>query len=243
MNSDRDISINDFERIEAYLLGTMDAVDRNQFEKERQNNPDFDKIVSEHSELLRAVEIGALREQLAKIHLSQVAKRPSISRFWFAVAAGMALLVVSVIWWQMQPNQYGKLFATHVSVDPGLPVPMSASVNGMYKFYDAMVDYKVENYDLAFSKWSNLLETKPNNDTIQFYIGMALFNQEAFLESLPYFTKVEKNSESVFQYKSQWYKLLVALAQENNTDILALEPLPNSPYTNQINAIQAELKQ
>lgn len=244
MNSERDTSINDFERIEAFLTGHMNEADRVQFELEIRNDPAFAEKVTMQQEMLRTVEVGALREKFEKIHQVQIGKagKPSRSKIWYAIAAGFALLIASGIWWQSQPNEFQALLANNLTTDPGLPVPMSAPVGGQYIFYDAMVDYKMENYELAMEKWNKLLSTGPKNDTLQFYIGAALFNQSKYAGSLSYFEKVLKNEQSTFRYKSQWYIVLASLAGENKAKIDAVKPLPGSPFTGQINTIQSQIQ-
>lgn len=233
-----------YERIESYLLNTMSERERHDFESELSENKSLKNEVWIQKELLRAVELGALKESLAEIERDKISDDnsgpPESGRYWFAMAAGFAALVALGVWMFVKPSTDEELFAQYVEQDPGLPVPMSTT--DQYEFYDAMVDYKNELYGKAIDKWTLLLAHDPNNDTLNYYLGAAHFNQARFSESIPYFERVNKLNSLEFQAKSQWFLTLSWLQTRNYSAIDSMnnEALPT--YRERIDQINQALK-
>lgn len=242
MNSAKDISPEKFERIERFLLGKMETNERHIFESELETNPELRTEMEALSEMIRAIEIGGLKESLDDIHTKTISKNESSSsrKNWFAIAAGLAAIISVSIWAMNHQSTNDSLFAQYTTTDPGLPVPMSASAN--YTFHDAMVDYKAEKYDKAIEKWTALLGDNEMNNPLNFYIGAANFNQGKYAEALPWFEKTLNDSSSSFHAKAQWYIVLSQLKLDETQKVLATVSLPDSPYKDRIEAIQLELK-
>ena len=242
MNSAKNILPEDFERIERFLLGKMETNERNIFENELETSPEFRAEMESQRDLIRAIEIGGLKESLEEIHNKTILKdesRPSRNN-WFAIAAGLAAIISVAIWAVNYQSTNEELFAQYTTTDPGLPVPMSASAN--YTFHDAMVDYKAEKYDKAIEKWTALLGDNEKNNPLNYYIGAAHFNQENYAEALPWFEKTLNDPSSSFHAKAQWYEVLSWLKMDDTQKVLATVSLPDSPYKDRIESIQQELK-
>lgn len=242
MNSEINISPRDSERIERYLLEKMDPNERNIFEAELDSNPELHTELNVQRELIRAVEVGGLKEDLDKIHAKTIQKssaRPSRNN-WFAIAAGLAAIIAVSIWAVNHQSANDSLFAQYSTTDPGLPVPMSASAN--YTFHDAMVDYKAEKYDKAIAKWTALLKEGKNDNPLNYYIGAAYFNQNNYAAALPWFQKELNDSNGTFHAKAQWYELLCQLKLNETEKVLQTVALPDSPYKDRIESIQQDLQ-
>lgn len=241
MNSIGNISPEYFGRIENYLQGKMTDIEKKEFESELENNPEMKKEVAIQKELQLSIEAGGLKESLNEIHNAVIGETKQSKTNWFAIAAGIAILIAASVWILNFQSNTDALFAEYSTVDPGLPVPMSASVD--YTFHDAMVDYKAEKYDKAIEKWTALSAETPDNLTITYYIGASFFNQEKYAEAIPYFEKVMMDSDSKFQAKAQWYTVLSWLKTENTEAINQVVPVADSPFAGKITSIQQELKQ
>ena len=242
MNSLKDISPEDFERIDRFLLGKMEMNERHIFEAELETNPKLRAETDVQRELIRAIEIGGLKDSLENIHKKTIQKkesRPSRNN-WFAIAAGLVAVISVAIWAVNHQSTNEALFAQYTSTDPGLPVPMSASAN--YAFHDAMVDYKAEKYNKAIEKWTAQLGESENHNPLNYYIGSAYFNQGKYTEALPYFEKAQNEDASSFRAKAQWYEVLSWLKLDDTQKVLTTVSLPDSPYKDRIEAIQQELK-
>lgn len=234
-----------YERIESYLLNTMSEQERRKFESEIAENESLKKEVQIQKELLQAVELGALRESLDAIKTKRTTMDDGGSseprRYWFAMAAGFAALVALGVWMFMKPNVNAELFAEYAEQDPGLPVPMSTT--DQYDFYDAMVDYKNEQYEKAIDKWSLLLAIDPKNDTLNYYLGATYFNRAEYSNALPYFERVNDLESLEFRAKSQWYLTLSWLQTRNYSAIDSLSNVALPPYRERIESINDALKE
>ena len=105
------------------------------------------------------------------------------------------------------------MFLEYFSPDPGLPTVMGNNDN--YPFYEAMVDYKEGNYDVAIKKWRGLLVSKPNNDTLNYFLGVAHLANDDSKSAIPYLEKIDV-SESFFGKDAKHY---LGLAHLKSGDI------------------------
>lgn len=202
----KDIDQQTFERIEAYLVGRMDATERTSFEMEMAEQEWLRDEVGLQRKLMATVEAGSY---LASNPFAQQAKvRPMFSkrRFWY-VAAAIALIVSSaglIIWQQTREKD---LFARYFQSDPGLPVVMSSS--DAYDFYDGMVSYKEGQFQDAIVKWESLGEKRGYTDTLQYYVGMAQIQISKYAEAASHLQIVAENNKSAFREQATWYLALV----------------------------------
>jgi tetratricopeptide (TPR) repeat protein len=249
MIEENNITQEQFERMEAYLLNELSEVDRRNFEQELAENANLQRELKVQKELMQAVELGALKETLAKIQSQTQVNQNTLgqSRWWIGIAASFLAILAVGMWLINKPDKHEKLFAAHVQYEPGLPVPMSANrasnENYQYHFSDAMVDFKNEQYQKAIQKWSELFEVKPNNDTLNYFIGSAHFNDKQYDIAVNYFLEVSKIETSEFHSKSDFYLVLCWLQTGDLKAINNLVVDANSPYSSKIEAIRNELKQ
>jgi len=251
MSEEHLISQEQFERIEAYLLNKLSSAEKDAFEIELNDNEKLRKELQIQQEMMMAVELGSFKDTLSKIHIANETHitggaENSPNRYWMAIAASLVTLLAVSLWIFNKPDKNEQLFAQFVQYDPGLPVPMSAqntsNENFKYRFSDAMVDFKNEQYQLAISKWSELLDVKPNNDTLTYYIGSAHFNNAAYKSAESYFGNVAQINSSVFQNKSQFYLVLCWLQAKEYDKIKNLDFDAESAFGPEIEAIKKELK-
>ncbi|MGB6036865.1 MAG: hypothetical protein WBG42_11405, partial [Cryomorphaceae bacterium] len=167
---------------------------------------------------------------------SQEKKNPFL---FFSIAASIAVLIGFSFWYFNLEDSPSELYAEYGYTDPGLPVPMSATDS--YDFYDAMVDYKTEDYQTAINKWIILLEAEPQNDTLNYYIGASYFNMDAFDQAEPYLNKILNSTASKFVYKAQYMLFLADLKRGNTKEVLNFKPLNDSPFKAEIEAAQESI--
>lgn len=199
------------ERFERYLLGTMADSERTDFESELREDPSFREAFTDFKALFDTVEEAGLRAQLDDFHRTLVQSGTPIHRldparrsFNYRIAATVALLLtVGGIWFFNRTDPDEKLFRSHYSPDPGLPTVMGSSDN--YAFYEAMVDYKQGEYALAITKWEKLLAKKPENDTLNYFLGNAHLAQGDAGKSLPLLERVARNNRSSFYQEALYY--------------------------------------
>lgn len=206
-----------FDLIERYLLGKMTAEEKVAFEQRLELEPELSKEKETIAELILGVESHGLKSKLQGRVIGEenakVVKMDSKSGFSIqklAVAASFAAILFCG-WWFLQPNinEEDQLFSQAFITDPGLPTKMSETDN--YDFYDAMVEYKMENYTKAIEIWEN----KPGDigkDTLDYYLGMAYLNSENYSKATEKLTTIADNS--AMAHKAKWYILSILIKEQ-----------------------------
>lgn len=243
MNNSHELSQEQFEKIEAYLLGELSEEELAAFEAEAKSDPMLEAEIARQRQLQEAVEIGAMKEQLDSFHENtQKVSAPKKSTFrWWAVAAVFVGLLATAYFLFFSKSESEKLYARYHSIDPGLPTPMSATDN--YVFYDAMVDYKNEKYKLSIEKWETLLNENPKNDTLNYYLGSAHFADKEHRKAQPYFSTVSQFNESVFHEKAEWYLALTFLSLEEFEKLDSLSGVASGKHSDKIREINVQIQQ
>ena len=238
-----ELSEKDFERVENYLLGNMSEAEAISFEKEMEANAKLKTAVEEQKDMILTVESEGLRAELESIHKELYEDKPQKKKnpyLFFSIAASIAVLIAATFWFFYLNDANDDAYDKYAYVDPGLPVPMSATDS--YDFYDAMVDYKTENYSRAINKWKAILEKETGNDTLNYYIGASYFNLADYEKSKPFLEKVARSEESTFVHKASYMLLLSEFNSGNMTTVRKYEPDMDSPFLPEIRAIQESVK-
>lgn len=229
-----------FEQIEAFLKGTMSRQEKEAFAKKLESEPSLKEEVKLIRASMDAIEAEGKKAQMDQWHAEMTPAKKS-GLLWMAIAAGFALLAAVAVWFLLpadQPLSQGQmLFAQYSQTDPGLPVPMSASAKRSYNFYDAMVDYKAEKYDLAIAKWSEQLQDRPDSDTLLYYLGSAHFNSGNYPLAAEYFEEVMGQAPATFADKARLYLVLSWLQTDDFEQIQNLDIPDGVAYADTLKTI------
>lgn len=217
-----------------YLNDALDANERSAFEVRLREDLLFRQKVNEVRALLIGVREANLAEQLDSFHAGlQESTREATNRkplwrniTWLAAAA--ILLFAAIGFWFFWPGQppEKQLFSQYYKGDPGLPTLMGTSDN--YAFEEAMVDYKTGDFRKALEKWRPLLAESPENDTLNYFIGVAYLADNRPDSAVVFLNEVVNMPASVFRSDAYWYKALALLKQGKRTD--ALEVLSHTEH-------------
>jgi len=221
MGRKTNINQEEFEEIERYLLNTMDGEELVNFEKRLKDNKGLQQQVEEYSLLIKSVEGQSFLNKLDEFHTDiNTDKRitePSKKMFSstkYAIAASIALLIsLGGYWVYNSSNSNKRLYTEYFKPDPGLPTVMGTTDN--YEFYDAMVNYKRGDYKLAIEKWEELLKAKPQNDTLNYFLGVVHLANNNEKQSIEYLKKVVKDQNTSFKDDTYYYLGLAYLKAEN----------------------------
>ncbi|MBK6410721.1 MAG: tetratricopeptide repeat protein [Flavobacteriales bacterium] len=232
-----------FEAIEAFLLGTMSPEARYRFEQELLADVALRGEVELQRENTLAVELAGITRTLQAARGEHHGTGPASGggnwTTYLKYAAMVAVLILGAVWWSTRPTENERLFAEYYVEDPGLPVPMSA-VNDPV-FQDAMVAYKLGDYAEARTKWGNLLQAVPGNDTLRFYIANAYVAEGDAKAAIPLFQAVADAPSSAFHDKARWY-LVLAYLHEGRLNELPDTILENDPvYGERVRAIRSRI--
>lgn len=208
------------ETVERYYNGSMAQKERLSFKEQLQNDPDFKLLVEDIHTTLLGIETQALKEQLDVFHKDipendpAETTTPKVRNLNFSrIAIAIAIIMALGMFWMFRSSSNDKLYIEYFTPDPGLPTTMSASDN--FEFYDAMVNYKQGDYTLALSKWGKLEHKKPNNDTINYFLGVAHLAAKNPEKAVPYLHKTTTNLHSVFLEDAYYYMGLAYLKMDN----------------------------
>lgn len=214
------------EIFDRYLLRKMDVSERDAFEEQLTNDFKLNETFEEYKTIVLVVEENALKEKMDDFHADlgfgkgKVVPMNKHKSFNYLMAASVALLIgLGGLWFFNLQNQ--NLFDEYFTPDPGLSTVMGNSDD--YEFYEAMVDYKRKNYADALKKWEILLAHKPQNDTLNYFLGSAFLANDQEELSKAYLEKAASNENSVFYSEANFYLGLVYLKmgqEDKATDFL-----------------------
>lgn len=218
MNPKTNISQELLESVESYLNGNMSSFELKAFEEKLQQDSEFKTQIEDIKMLLLGIESQSLKENLNKFHKDineDMPKSNTKDRYLhfrkIAVAASIIIAIGS--FWMFNQNSNEKLYTDYFTPDPGLPTTMSTSDN--YEFYEAMVNYKQGDYKIAITKWEALQKNKPNNDTLNYFIGVAHLADKNEKNAIPFLKKITKNSDFPLVNDAYYYLGLAYLKNDN----------------------------
>lgn len=222
MNTINNITQETLETIESYLDNSMSGAERELFEKTMASDLKLKQQVEDVKNLLQGIEAGALKYKLEDFHNEMESpvkkankKTPKIISLKTIsyIAAASVVLLFGIFMFMNNSTPSEKLFAKHFIPDPGLPTTMSSTDE--YNFYDGLVDYKRKNYQTAIQKWENLLKQKPQNDTLNYFIGVAYLAEGNTQKSLFYLEQSQQFGESIFKEDAVFYQALAKVKEGN----------------------------
>lgn len=221
MNKDSKITQELLETIERYLNDTMAVDEKIEFEKSLQENETLQQQVKDIEVLLAGIETASFRSKMNEFHSQMEEEIPvrsisysnrTNSRLFYAIAAS-AVILLGIFWVFNPSNSNEKLFNEYFLVDPGLPTTMGSTDE--FSFYDGMVNYKRKEYDKALEKWNLLLPQKSDNDTLNYFIGVAYLAKGNLDEAIPFLEKVTTQKESMFLGDTFYYLGLSNIKSDN----------------------------
>jgi tetratricopeptide (TPR) repeat protein len=237
-----DITPEEFDRIERYLLNRMDVEEYEAF----QSNILKNRKLQDQADTLRLILLGVqeslLKDKMEEFHLplsaTEERAKPSLAKIMplkrWLVAAAIVLVVATGSWLIFFSGSDEKLFSEYYKPDPGLITAMSTSDN--YLFDRAMIDYKTGNYDSAVKAWEGLLVNKPENDTLNYFLGSSYLALENNKKATAHLQKVLAINNSYFEKEASWYLGLCLLQQGKKKE--AVEYIKRSDHAQKAALLQ-----
>jgi tetratricopeptide (TPR) repeat protein len=225
LNTNSNTSQEQLEAIERYINNTMAEDELKAFKAKLETDSEFKIQVEDIKTLLSGIEEQSLKEQLDDFHKDikkQAYKKDSAKvrylQFRKLVAAA-AIIIALGSFWLFNQNSNERLYSKYFTPDPGLPTTMSNSSN--FDFYDAMVNYKQGDYKTAIKKWNLLNTNSPNNDTLNYFLGVAYLANKSEKEAIEFLEKSVKN-ENFSLIDDAYYYLGLSHLKEGNTELAKL---------------------
>jgi len=224
LKENNDISQELLEIIERYINGSMTSQELKDFNQLLELDKDFKIKVEDIKTMLYGIETQALKEQLDTFHKDipktevKKSKYKKVRYLNLSKIAAAAAIIIAVgsIWFFSTPKN-DKLYTNYFKPDPGLPTTMSSTDN--FDFYDAMVNYKHGDYQIAIDKWKVLQERKPENDTLNYFLGVAHLANKSVSDAIPFLERSIEAEDSFVFLDDAYYYLGLAYLKEGNTEL------------------------
>lgn len=224
MENSNPISQELLETIERYLKNTMNIEEQDTFEKKLKNNASLQQQVKDIETMLFGVRKAVFKNKANHFHDELINKDSEIVadtkvfrlNFKYMSIAASIVILFGCFWFFNRTNSNEAIFNTYYIEDRGLETNMGETDS--YAFDDAMVDYKQKKYTTAINKWSALLKSKPENDTLNYFLGVAHLANKNENEAVNYLKTAVKTTESEFLNDAYFY-LGLSYLKMNNTDL------------------------
>jgi tetratricopeptide (TPR) repeat protein len=224
---DLNIAQEELEALEQFIFQQMNAEETAAFTKELSTDIALQHKLETIMLLLVGIQEAELKKKLEEFHnglhlLKKNRIKPHTNTFalkkWLVAASVLVIVALGSWLFLNRDTKEEKLFAAYFQPEPGLISAMGTSDN--YLFDRAMVDYKVGDYDAAIKTWESLLTSKPENDTLNYFIGSAYLMKEKEETAIAHFKKVIANENSFFRNDAMWYTGLALLKSNRKTEAL-----------------------
>ncbi len=218
MNSQIYISPQEWDLIERYLDIKVVSEKENFYAEILASLPNVQEKIAQVKAAREEIEDSIRQSKLNEFHKFVPNKNKRTREFktqkvnlktiWYAMAALMVVLL-GIFWMMQNINSSEKIFAEHFKPDPGLRTVMSANSN--YTFYEGMVAYKRREYSEAITMWQQLLLEKEDNDTLNYFLGVAFLAEGNARKSLEYLEPAKNFSKGVFIEDAAHYTALAKI--------------------------------
>lgn len=239
MDDQSPIQQEEWDEIERFLLRRMSPEEENMFRVRLSTDNNLKKATDEMKLLIVGVQESSLEAKLDSYH-SELPGRVIMGQktgarirpiWWLAAASVIAVLLVSAWFLLWNKNSDADLYAEFFEADPGLISAMSSSSD--YEFDRGMIDYKTGNYGAAIKSWEPLLTTRPNSDTLNYFLGAANLANDNTKKAISFFEKVTISANSVFVKDACWYLALAQIKNGNRQEAI--------PYLEKTDHAQKEM--
>ncbi|AFL81154.1 hypothetical protein Aeqsu_1671 [Aequorivita sublithincola DSM 14238] len=250
MKSQIDINPLEWDIIETYLDQNEASDNATMLNEKLTQIPDVKKKIEHIKKVKEEIEDSIRQSKIKEFHSQvRVAERGTDVRklparnlnskiLWYSIAAVMVGLIG--IFWMMQSNSTSeKIFAENFKPDIGLPLKMGATNN--LEFYEGMLDYKQENYNEAIAKWEVLIKDNPENDTVNYFLGVANLALGNADKSLKFLQNETRFQQGIFKEDAAYYTALAKIKKgEFEEAKILLNKYPSDRNTKLLKLLQEE---
>lgn len=201
-----------------YLQGEMTVEERNNFEKEVSENPEFaaefrtfkEVLVQLENKFGHVQEREAFKENLSSIsdkHFNKNKPKLVVMRPWYFAAAASVALLFGLFFF----NQNAKPTFEEFNQPQQAYFAERGDLNATLK--QAEEAFNAKNYKAALSFFETILKENKTPE-IQYFYGIALLEENEFSKSEAVFNEL-KSGTSVYREKALWYLALSKLKQKD----------------------------
>ena len=225
--SNKELSQEQMEQIEAFLLHQMSPTEHEAFQKRIDADSALKDDVDLFQSMILSIEAKEVKNAIQEVFKNETliqtgteqkeeAKIKSLSLLKYIIPLAAALTAAIFYFNYSSPLNEPSIFADLYEADAGLPTLMGKTAK--MKFYDGMVDYKMGDYSSALNTWEPLLTNDQNNDTLQFFVAISNMEKGDLFTAKKLFSAVSRQPNSTFQEKAIWYETLLWVKEENYSE-------------------------
>ena len=221
------ITPEELELIDAFLMEQQTAVQKDAFAERKQSDIEWENKINTIRLLKAGISEAAFKQKIENFHkevkpvvhrIAPVKRMYNFKKVFFAAASLVFIMLIG--FFVFKNNKYEKAYANFYKPDPGLITVMGIADN--YNFEEGMVQYKNGKYTNALDLWSEPLKTNPQNDTILYFTASAYQALQQPEKATENYLKVLQQSNSAFYKDASWYLGLIYL---ENKEKEKAEPL------------------
>lgn len=205
------------DRIEAYLLGELDARENKQFERELDQDPALQQAVSDFQELqsdLQIADEALFLEEMQAIHAEIREPAPSSAprqrRWWLIAASILLLLIPALLFFPRSASGPDQLYAEYFSP---LPDYTNSRASDDPDFLNAMSAYQSGDYASARPLFSAFLQRVPDDLDANLYGGITELEVGEPQIALRRLEKVSE-TDNIFSSAASWFQALAHVKME-----------------------------
>jgi len=220
---------NDIVMIEKYLGGMMEGPERQAFDQRIKSDPEFQQWVAQMESMVSGIKYAGRKEManrlaeleatLPEVELEEtnpvVELKPRKYRHWAAVAAGLAVVLISSLFLlnynSGQTDQ--DLFSAYYEPYSG-DLSRSGTEDLNDKRERAYYAYGLGQYEVAIPLFEEIIGQEPSSK-LRFYLGNAYLSQGEGLKAAKEFEEVLRDNDYPLQEQAQWYLALSYLNSRN----------------------------
>lgn len=215
---------NQKEYIEKYLMGELSGEERRQFEETLKGDPSLQKEVEEYRTMLRGIELGfnrdlknMLREEENRLreHSAKATGRQRTMRIVFAMAAVIALIIVSVFVLRNNKPDTEEILAMYYKPYPNVETPVTRGEQDRQSGYAL---YEKGQYKEALKLFDTHLNKFPDDPAALFYSGMCYFELGQTSEAIDFLGKVNRSQNNRYSRPALWYEGLALIKLKKDKD-------------------------
>ncbi len=208
-----------YEKIEAYLDGSLNEAERIAFEKALEADDELAAAMDRHLMANDAIEVliadnlrAELKTMAADTKIKPIAEKRGGLRHYLAplaIAASVALMVG--VFGFLQKGKYSNdgILSRHYTA---YEMPTVRSGNNNQALAEGVRAFQSKDYSKAIEYFKGIPVEDPLYTKAQFYLGQAYYQNEQAAEAIVPFGVVAQSDDLELSEKADWYALLAGLA-------------------------------
>ncbi len=204
------------DRIEKYLLNTMEDKERIAFEADLESDAGLQELLEHKKILISGIRAGFNNEFKSKLKSDDQWRKQRLRTRRIQYISGIAAVVIiglfSQFFLSFIKHDSSRIYSEYYKPYPNITIPISRSEeNGDSPFYQ----FETANFKQALVGFDLILNEKPDNDAALFYAGIASMELLEFEEAIKFLQRVGMDKLGLFTRPAIWYLSLAYINSDN----------------------------